>query len=222
MKTFFILLFILIFISSNIFSADLKDSNIFIIYNGTATYFLGNITTYQKLLYIQIVNSTYQNGTSLVCNILVSLNISMAPYPSCNIENSTSPYTFYYINPKYLGRNINQYIYVSYENDSYVYKREGYINGVTIIMYFYFNQKGIAERVVNIQYGFEGKLVSVTEYKLWLTNLYENVTFPKLNFTITGTIITLTTNIIKTIYEIIIGIGSLGVIVILLLRDIKL
>jgi hypothetical protein len=168
------------------------------------------------------MNFSYQNGTSLVCNILVSLNISMAPYPSCSIENSTSPYTFYFINPKYLGKNINQYTYIGYENGYYVYKRQGLIEGVKVIIYFYFNQKGIAERVITLQYSAEGKLVSITEYKLWLANLYENVTFPRFNFTITGTALTLTSYVIKSIYELIIGLGSLGVIIILLLRGIKL
>ncbi|MEM4138137.1 MAG: hypothetical protein QW250_01095 [Sulfolobaceae archaeon] len=191
----------------------------FLIYNGTVVSYYPNQKVLQKVLLIQKINSTFPNGSILVCNILINLNSSIAPNPACSIEDPVSPYMFYYIQPEYLGKSINQYEYIGYFDNFYIYKREGTIQGVTIRGLFYFDTQGIARKVEFYQYGINGALASYTNYTLWLTNIdNRSVTFPKINYTITEITATLTSYIARTINEIILGIGSIAIILILLLR----
>ncbi|AAK42674.1 Hypothetical protein SSO2545 [Saccharolobus solfataricus P2] len=151
-------------------------SGTFVIYNGTSTYYLQNGSIlFQKFSIIQVINKTFNNGTVLVGISIISWNTSMQSKFLYSVMNSTLPLPFYYVSPYLLGEeNISvnevELFYVNHTNSYYVYLGKGNIDGVIIKTYFYFKPDGLADKVINLQLGANGKIVSETTLALWITN----------------------------------------------------
>ncbi|QXJ28076.1 hypothetical protein [Saccharolobus shibatae] len=184
---------------------------------------------FQKFSIIQVINKTFNNGTVLVGISIISWNTSMQSKFSYSIANSTLPLPFYYVSPLLLGeKNISvsgvNLLYVNSTNSYYVYLGKSNVEGVVIETYFYFNLNGLADKVINLQIGSNGKISSETTLDLWMTN-FNNTGIGIPHFKgITTASSEITSSLFpqySKIMEYIILVGALLVMVILLFRGTK-
>ncbi|MEM4769138.1 MAG: hypothetical protein QXY03_08020 [Saccharolobus sp.] len=227
-----LLLFFLFFFLSFLFpitfsSVPQLSSGTFAIYNATAFYY-NSIDNYTIQIFsmIQYINKTFPNGSVIVSFQLISWNSSMALNWSSSIQNSTFPIFFYYVSPNFLGENITllhqSLYYINRTGPYYVICRSGTIAGIEIKTYYFFNSDGLAEKVITLQFGENGQVVSKTVYTLWLTNFYnKSVGLPHFNVTTGGLMLNLNNSnyaIAKRIMAYIILFGGIAIILILLFR----
>ncbi|ACR43333.1 hypothetical protein [Saccharolobus islandicus] len=184
---------------------------------------------FQKFSIIQVINKTFNNGTVLVGISIISWNTSMQSKFSYSLVNSTLPLPFYYVSPLLLGeKNISvsrvNLFYVNHTNSCYVYLGKSNVEGVVIETYFYFKSDGLADKIINLQIGANGKISSETTLVLWMTNFNNtHIGIPYFEGITTASsevIVSLFPQYSK-IMEYIIVVGALLVMLILLFRGTK-
>lgn len=146
-----------------------------LVYNVTTVIYYPNVTVVNYLYIMKVegfVNTSFVN-TSLT---VVNLNEKLILPSIHSVGNASAPPLFFYISPSLLGDKViwrgTAPLYLNKSNSSgYLYwSASPFLQGTEVLFYMFILKNGTVAWAESVQVSPNGKLMSVTTYRLWLAN----------------------------------------------------